>query len=109
MTVSTGFAAYPFLPHAPEALSWEQTLELADHALRLCKRRQRNSYTGLRATPDAAPAAVLEFLASHGAMPAPGATDILTPDNSADNPPENTPDKTPGKGEERPDHVASAN
>ena len=34
-TVSIGFAAFPFLPHEPEALSWEQTLELADHALRL--------------------------------------------------------------------------
>ena len=36
-TVSIGFAAFPFLPHEPDALSWEQTLELADHALRLTK------------------------------------------------------------------------
>jgi diguanylate cyclase (GGDEF)-like protein len=81
-TVSIGFAAYPFLPHAPEALTWEQTLELADHALRLCKRRRRNSYTGLRASPDVTPAAVLEFLASRGAAPLPGAIEMLTPDET---------------------------
>jgi diguanylate cyclase (GGDEF)-like protein len=79
-TVSIGFAAYPFLPHAPEALSWEQTLELADHALRLCKRRQRNSYAGLRATPGVTPAAVLDFLASRGGAPLPDMIEILTPD-----------------------------
>jgi diguanylate cyclase (GGDEF)-like protein len=79
MTVSIGFAAYPFLPHAPEALSWEQTLELADHALRLTKRRRRNSYTGVRATPDATPAAVLEFLAGRGGVPLPDAIEVLTP------------------------------
>ena len=67
-TVSIGFAAFPFLPHEAEALSWEQTLELADHALRLTKRRQRNSYTGLRASRDVSAAAVREFLAG-GAMP----------------------------------------
>lgn len=81
MTVSIGFAAYPFLPHAPEALTWEQTLELADHALRFCKRRQRNSYAGLRATADATPAAVLDFLASRGAAPLPGVIDVATPVN----------------------------
>jgi diguanylate cyclase (GGDEF)-like protein len=95
-TVSIGFAAYPFLPHAPEALSWEQTLELADHALRLSKRRRRNSYTGLRATAAVTPAVVLEFLASRGGAPLPDVIEIVTPDKDV------TPDKaagSPGAGE----------
>jgi diguanylate cyclase (GGDEF)-like protein len=83
-TVSIGFAAYPFLPHAPEALSWEQTLELADHALRLCKRRRRNSYTGLRATNAVTPAVVLEFLARRGGAPLPDVIEILTPPDKSE-------------------------
>jgi diguanylate cyclase (GGDEF)-like protein len=78
-TVSIGFAAYPFLPNAPEALTWEQTLELADHALRLSKQRRRNAYTGLQAAADATPTAVLEFLASRGGAPPPGIIDIVPP------------------------------
>ncbi|HXG54245.1 MAG TPA: hypothetical protein VNJ03_02610 [Vicinamibacterales bacterium] len=59
VTISIGFAPFPFLPHAPDALSWEQTLDLADHALRLTKRRRRNAYTGLRATAGLTAASVL--------------------------------------------------
>ncbi len=66
-TVSIGFAPFPFLPDDPGALSWEQALDLADHALRLTKRRRRNSYTGLRATPGLTAASVLQFLAGGGA------------------------------------------
>jgi diguanylate cyclase (GGDEF)-like protein len=83
-TVSVGFAAFPFLPHDPEALSWEQTLDLADHALRLTKRRERNSYTGLRATDKLTAASVLEFLAGSGGAPLPAAVEILVPDDDAD-------------------------
>jgi diguanylate cyclase (GGDEF)-like protein len=79
-TVSIGFAAFPFLPREPDALSWEQTLELADHALRLTKRRHRNSYTGLRAAAGLTAASVLAFLAGRGAAPLPEAVEILTPD-----------------------------
>lgn len=82
-TVSIGFAAFPFLPHEPEALSWEQTLELADHALRLTKRRQRNSYTGVRARAGLTGAALRAFLAARGAAPLPAAVEILAPDDSA--------------------------
>ena len=77
-TVSIGFAAFPFLPQEPEALSWEQTLELADHALRLTKRRRRNSYTGVQAAPGLTAAAVREFLAGSGAAP-PAGLDVLAP------------------------------
>ena len=75
-TVSIGFAPFPFLPHDPEALSWEQTLELADHALRLTKQRKRNSYTGLSAQPGLTSAAVLEFLAASGTAPLPAGVEI---------------------------------
>ena len=80
-TVSIGFAAFPFLPHEPEALSWEQTLELADHALRLTKRRRRNSYTGLRATAGLTAASVLEFLRGGGGAPLPASMEIVLPDD----------------------------
>jgi diguanylate cyclase (GGDEF)-like protein len=82
ITVSIGFAAFPFLPHDPEALSWEQTLELADHALRLTKQRQRNSCTGLRATAELKAIDVRAFLAASGGAPLPTAVEILTPHES---------------------------
>src|SRR4029079_15965938 len=50
-TLSIGYAAFPFLPHAPRALTWEQTLEIADRALLLTKRRRRDGSTGLVAGP----------------------------------------------------------
>ena len=77
-TLSIGFAAFPFLPHDPNALSWEQTLELADHGLRLTKTR-RNSYTGLRATAGLSAASVLEFLAAGGGAPPPVGMEIVVP------------------------------
>jgi diguanylate cyclase (GGDEF)-like protein len=70
-TISIGFAPFPFLPHDAEALSWQQTLELADRALAMSKRRQRNSHTGFRATPTVTVAAVLEFLANPNAATPP--------------------------------------
>jgi diguanylate cyclase (GGDEF)-like protein len=83
VTASIGFAAFPFIPHAPEALSWEQTLELADHALRLTKRRRRNAYTGLRAAAGLTAASVREFLADTGNAPLPPAVKILVPEEDA--------------------------
>ena len=71
--------AFPFLPREPEALTWEQTLELADHALRLTKRRRRNSYTGLRASAGLGSAPVLAFLAAAGSTPLPDGIEILIP------------------------------
>lgn len=80
-TLSIGFAAFPFLPHDPGALSWEQTLDLADHALRITKRRRRNSYTGLQAAAGLTAAAVREFLAA-SEVPPPAAIEVLTPAES---------------------------
>jgi diguanylate cyclase (GGDEF)-like protein len=83
-TVSIGFASFPFLPHEPDALSWEETLELADYALHVTKRRRRNSYTGLRAAPVLTAAAVREFLAGNAAgAPRPDALQILMPDDDS--------------------------
>lgn len=80
-TISIGFAAFPFLPHEADALTWEQTLELADHALHLTKRRRRNSYTGLRAAEGLTAAAVRDFLASSRDAPLPAGFAILVPDD----------------------------
>jgi diguanylate cyclase (GGDEF)-like protein len=63
-TVSIGFAPFPLLPSEPEALTWEQTLEFADYALRHSKARQRNSYTGVSAGRGLTAAALLQFLAA---------------------------------------------
>jgi len=78
-TVSIGFAPFPFLPHEAAALTWEQTLELADRALHMTKRRRRNSYTGLRATAGLTAASVLEFLAAGGDAPLPGPVGVVIP------------------------------
>ena len=78
--MSIGFAAFPFLPHEPEALTWEQTLELADYALRLTKRRKRNSYTGLRAGAGLSAAAVLAFLSAGREAPLPPDLEIVLPE-----------------------------
>ena len=79
-TLSIGFAAFPFVPGEPDALSWEQTLELADHALSLTKRRKRNSYTGLRAGAGLSAAAVLAFLSAGREAPLPAGLEIVMPD-----------------------------
>ena len=79
-TLSIGFVAFPFLPHDPAALTWQQTLELADHALRMTKDRQRNSYTGLHAGPHVSAASILTLLDAGVDAPLPAGIDILTPD-----------------------------
>lgn len=68
VTCSIGFAPYPFLCGRPEALSWKETLALADAALYAAKNAGRNAWVGfngrdeplgslisiLRAAPEAA-------------------------------------------------------
>jgi diguanylate cyclase (GGDEF)-like protein len=50
---SIGFAPYPFIADAPEHLSWEQSLALADAALYQAK-RSRNTWVGFKGTTRAA-------------------------------------------------------
>jgi len=78
-TVSIGYAAFPFLVHEPKALTWEQTLELADRALLLTKRRGRNTHTGLRAGPDVTARSVIACLAGTSAAPLPEGVETLIP------------------------------
>lgn len=68
VTCSIGFAPYPFLCGRPDALSWKETLALADAALYAAKNGGRNAWVGfngrdepmgsllsiLRASPEAA-------------------------------------------------------
>jgi diguanylate cyclase (GGDEF)-like protein len=79
-TLSIGFSVFPFLPREPDALSWEQTLDLADHALRLTKLRQRNSYTGLRAGAALTGSSVRAFLAASRGAPLPEGMELLIPE-----------------------------
>jgi diguanylate cyclase (GGDEF)-like protein len=46
-TCSIGFAAWPFSPDAPRALSWERVVDLADAALYMSKHSGRNAWTGV--------------------------------------------------------------
>jgi diguanylate cyclase (GGDEF)-like protein len=48
-TASIGFAAFPFWPAEPHAVSWEQVVDLADRALYLAKQSGRNTWRGLAA------------------------------------------------------------
>jgi diguanylate cyclase (GGDEF)-like protein len=50
-TCSIGFACFPFLPHRPAQLSWEQVTEVADQALYMAKQNGRDGWIGLSGTP----------------------------------------------------------
>ncbi len=49
VTCSIGYACYPFAREAPEAFTWEQTLEIADRALYAAKQAGRARCHGLHA------------------------------------------------------------
>ncbi len=46
-TCSIGFASFPFLPGAPDALSWEDVVELSDRCLYAAKNSGRDGWVGL--------------------------------------------------------------
>ncbi len=46
LTVSLGYAPYPFVSTQPKLFSWQDVMELADHALYLAKNNQRNAWLG---------------------------------------------------------------
>ena len=46
-TCSLGFGVYPFYPHQPNALTWEQVVNLADRALYIAKNSGRNTWVGI--------------------------------------------------------------
>lgn len=51
-TCSVGWAAFPWLPAAPDAVSYDEVLRLADRALLLAKRSGRHQSVGLLAVGD---------------------------------------------------------
>ena len=55
-SVSVGFAAFPFVPQAPNAVTWLQVVGLADHALYMAKQAGRNTWFGLASTSATYPA-----------------------------------------------------
>lgn len=60
-TCSLGFAGFPLYPAAPERMSWEVSVKLADQCLYEAKHGGRNAWVGVRPTTQALPA--------HGAPP----------------------------------------
>ncbi len=81
-TVSIGYAPFPFSEREPAALSWERTLEIADRALIMTKRRERNSYTGLVAGPGLRLEALQRFLDEGPDASAPPELQVLTPETA---------------------------
>lgn len=47
LSCSIGFAFYPFLRRFPRALSWEQVNAIADRALYIAKKSNRNAWVGI--------------------------------------------------------------
>lgn len=60
LTCSVGFCEYPFFGGQPRALDWEQSVELADHALYQAKESGRNAWAGFRPTDATDPATVID-------------------------------------------------
>lgn len=61
-TCSVGAAAFPFCPDEPSALSWEQTLAVADRALYAAKQAGRNLAVEIAAATHCDPATVIAEL-----------------------------------------------
>ena len=53
LTCSVGWAPFPWIPEAPDALTLEQVIEIADRALYVAKRTGRNHGVGLVPSPAA--------------------------------------------------------
>ncbi|MBO1316940.1 ligand-binding sensor domain-containing diguanylate cyclase [Acanthopleuribacter pedis] len=49
ITTSIGYAHFPFMPDNPFQFSWEEVVNIADHALYAAKFSGRNAWVGLRA------------------------------------------------------------
>ncbi|MDX1569349.1 MAG: diguanylate cyclase [Xanthomonadales bacterium] len=64
-TCSLGFAAYPFVRSAPEAVSWERIVDVADAAMYAAKRSGRNAWVGVAADdPELGEEQVAQFISS---------------------------------------------
>ena len=61
-SASIGFAAFPFVPIAPNALSWIEVVGLADHALYMAKEAGRNTWFGLAASARTDPEQLVRHL-----------------------------------------------
>lgn len=63
ITCSIGFACYPFYQKVPDAYTWEQVVEIADHCLYAAKKTRRNAWVGVYGnSDDSAPRAFNEVL-----------------------------------------------
>ncbi|MGE5125646.1 MAG: two-component regulator propeller domain-containing protein [Betaproteobacteria bacterium] len=63
LSCSIGYALHPFVESAPDRLSWEQVLVVADRALYAAKASGRNAWVGLEAGPHASEGDLLLELA----------------------------------------------
>jgi two-component system sensor histidine kinase ChiS len=64
ITCSIGFACYPFYQHTPEAYTWEQVVEIADHCLYAAKKTSRNAWVGVHGSSEDAVARSFEEVLS---------------------------------------------
>jgi diguanylate cyclase (GGDEF)-like protein len=79
MSVSIGFAAFPFVPAVPSAVSWSQVVGLADHALYMAKEAGRNTWFGLAATTETDLATLIRLDRPAEELVRDGALDVIDP------------------------------
>ena len=65
-TCSVGWAAFPWFPENPRAVSYEEVLTLADRALNQAKRSGKNRAVGMQPAAGKLPATTIEGLHSKG-------------------------------------------
>lgn len=83
LTCSMGYASWPFFRHEPDALGWQDVLDLADRCLYLAKNSGRNAWIGVKIRTDYRGKAEYSVLSDFRAAEAGGIVEIQSSASAA--------------------------